>query len=928
MAKSGIRQAGIRITIDGEKELTSQIRNIQTEFKSLYKEVELVEAKFEGQRNTLQALEAEYKALKSVEDNLSKSHDVLIKRGQLYQNALDEETKKLKNLETVIANVKAQRDKAAEAGDTAKVEQMDRLLDSLNNKYTKQENVVAKVTNALNRNKGELADNETQSTRLNNRLDKVSKGMDEARNSTDKTASSFDRFGNEVKDTDNDVKSLADSVHDMIVLKGIEVARQAMEAFIGTIDKCVQSYMNFENAVINVTRTVDGLSNSEAEEFLTELSREIPASIEDLSAIASQGGQYGISKQDLAEYTRVMHGLAISTNLGFENTNLVAQLQGTLKTPVADYERFASAIVYLGNNSRTTEKDIVKMAQTLASSGKYMKMSEADILGLSAALASTGGSAEGSGTAMTRLMERIDEATANGGQKLNDLASIAGMSADKFKQSFEEDAAGTLVMLIGRMREATENGEEIYDIYRKLGITNIREKGNLRDLIATYDDLAAYVANANSAWNENIALAEEAGKQYQTTASQVTEWENALDRAAAVIGKKFEGDETTGLSWARHWLTNVINFFADTNGFTFDLTDWFFGKPPERISWVSNTPGSLDPLEQQRQTFRDEEHLVEEHEKRLTSLYSSGSSSIISQQEDAMRQLAEQTAEIRKMYESVFDPMEKFSEKGQITAKEFTKNLQSNAEKMQKYSDNLVKVLEDPRVSEAMKEYIKGLDPTEAYKLVQDFANDKNGKLIESANTAMDKFNQAISDSSVNTGVATGDVTDAVVNALEGADLGGEGYDTGVAVDDGLIKGLASRRSSVEYMAKSVADLIKNSLNGALQIHSPSKVTEEIGEYVGAGLVEGMRRTEADVSEEAARMAALSANVYNGVLVGLQNGLNVSVQASTKDYTNPLNQLVKNTSRGNVVVVHDKPSRSSQSAVNDLERALVKGMLY
>ncbi len=926
MAKSGIRQAGIRITIDGEKELTSQIRNIQTEFKALYKEVDLVEAKFDGQRNTLQALEAEYKALKAVEDNLSKSHDVLVKRGQLYQNALDEETKKLKNLETVIANVKAQRDKAAEAGDTAKAEQLDRLLESLNNKYTKQQTIVEKVTNSLNKNKGELADNEIQSAKLNNRLDKVSKGMDEARKSTDKTASSIDKFGNELTESLEDINSIEDALDSLTGIAGwgafISLLGEIKDAF----DECYQSAAQFEQSVVSITRTVDGISDTDAAKFLNELTKTLPVSAEQLAAIASQGGQYGIMAKDLEQYTRVMAALATSTNLGLENTNMVAQLQGLLKTNVSDYERFASTIVDLGNNSRTTEKDIVHMAQTLATSAKSMKMSDADILGFSAALASTGGSAEGTGSAMVRLMERIDEATSNGGDLLKNLARIAGVSAEEFKTAFEEDATGTIVNLIGSMRGVVESGGDIYDIYKELGISNIREKANLRNLISTYDDLVVSIDRANSAWDENIALAEESDKAYQTVMAQQQYVENAKERFKTAVGE--------GMNMG---LENYVKFY---DWLTTHIVERSNNNVRELAEYSQQWAGNIDPSQSaggmaggaagvagQKQT-QLEEKVAEDHQKKLEAIYKSGSSSILSQQEDAMRQLAEQTAEIRKMYESVFDPMEKFSEKGQITAKEFTKNLQSNAEKMQEYSDNLVKVLKDPRVSEAMKEYIKGLDPTEAYKLVEDFANDKDGKLIESANSAMDKFNQAISDSSVNTGVATGDVTQSVIDALEGADLGGEGYDTGVAVDDGLIKGMASRRRSVEYMAKSVADLIRNSLNGALQVNSPSKVTAKVGEAVGEGLVLGMQRMEADVSEEAARMAALSANVYNGVLVGLQNGLNVSVKASTKDYTNPLNQLVKNTSRSNVVVVHDKPSRSSQSTVNDLERALVKGMLY
>ena len=933
--KSGYRNAGIRITIDGERELTAQIKRMQQEYKTLVKEIELTQAQFSSERNTLKALTAEYNATQKAINKLNEVHGKLVEKGTIINKVLKTETAERDRLAQKLEFEKRLQENIGKLwGENSQwYKAQTQAVHEAQIEYDKQAAKVEDLTKAESKNREAIVNNEIATGKLNGQLQKTKERMDDAAKSADGTTKKLDKFGNEVKDADEDVKSLSESFSDLVALKGFEIAQQAMRKLIETIDECVQAYARFEDAAVSVVRTVDGLSLDEAEGFLRELSREIPVAMEKLASVASQGGQYGISKNDLKEYTRVMSGLATSTNLGFENTNAVAQLQGVMRTAVSDYERFASTIVYLGNNSRTTEKDIVNMAQAIASYGKGLGMRESEILGLSAALASMGGQAEGTGTAMTRLMERMDEAVGKGGDSLKAFADLAGMTTSEFQRAFEEDATGSILAVIKGLRNMKDEGAKTYELYQKIGVSNIREKTNIRNLVATYDDLVSYIHQANVAWDENTALAEETAAAYSTAASSITQWENAVDDAAAVLGKRFNGTdgdkwyEKSGLTFARSFLSGLVKFWADTNGLTFDLSEAFFGKAPERISWVSKTPGSADPLELQRQMFEDEEQLVEEHEKRLTSLYSSGSSSILSQQEDAMRQLAAQTAEIREMYESVFDPMEKFSEKGQITAKEFTKNLQSNAEKMREYSDNLVKVLEDPRVSEAMKEYIKGLDPTEAYNLVEDFANDKDGKLIESANSAMDKFNQAISDSSVDTGIATGDVTDAVINTLEGADFGSEGYSAGAALDDGIIKGLASRRKAVDYMVGSIASSIKNRLNNALQIHSPSKVTEEIGEYVGGGLVQGMRNTEEDIKAEAARMAAISANMYNGVLVGLQNGLNASIKVNSKDYSSVLNQISRNTSRNNTVVI-EKPGKSSQSTVNDLERALVRGMLY
>ena len=44
----GMRQAGIKITIDGEKELTAQIKNLRTQYQSFTSEIDKNEAEFAG----------------------------------------------------------------------------------------------------------------------------------------------------------------------------------------------------------------------------------------------------------------------------------------------------------------------------------------------------------------------------------------------------------------------------------------------------------------------------------------------------------------------------------------------------------------------------------------------------------------------------------------------------------------------------------------------------------------------------------------------------------------------------------------------------------------------------------------------------------------------------------------------------------------
>jgi len=68
-------------------------------------------------------------------------------------------------------------------------------------------------------------------------------------------------------------------------------------------------------------------------------------------------------------------------------------------------------------------------------------------------------------------------------------------------------------------------------------------------------------------------------------------------------------------------------------------------------------------------------------------------------------------------------------------------------------------------------------------------------------------------------------------------------YSSGMHIMSGLISGMNAMRGSVMSTASSIARAASNSINNALKIHSPSKITTESGQFTGKGLVVGMKNT-------------------------------------------------------------------------------------
>lgn len=84
-------------------------------------------------------------------------------------------------------------------------------------------------------------------------------------------------------------------------------------------------------------------------------------------------------------------------------------------------------------------------------------------------------------------------------------------------------------------------------------------------------------------------------------------------------------------------------------------------------------------------------------------------------------------------------------------------------------------------------------------------------------------------------------------------------FQTGSNIMSGLNKGMLSKRENLMATAKGIALGITNTINEALDIHSPSGITEESGEFTGMGLAKGIKKTSGRVQDAAGSISDTAA---------------------------------------------------------------------
>jgi TP901 family phage tail tape measure protein len=310
-------------------------------------------------------------------------------------------------------------------------------------------------------------------------------------------------------------------------------------AALGGLALATKAAMDWESAWAGVQKTVDGTAPQMAslEAGLRGMARELPASHQEIAAVAEAAGQLGIATPNILSFTRTMIDMGESTNLSAdEAATALARFITVTGTSQQDIGRLGATVVGLGNNFATTEGEIVALSQRLAAAGTQAGLSEGEIMGLATAMSQVGIEAEAGGSAMTQTMNRISRSVEEGGESLDLFAAVSGMTSEQFATAWETRPAEALVAFTEGLADTSELGMSTNGVLTELGITGLREADTMRRLALATGTMSDAMAMGNSEFEKGTALIEEASKRYETAESRIAMAKNALVDMGISIG--------------------------------------------------------------------------------------------------------------------------------------------------------------------------------------------------------------------------------------------------------------------------------------------------------------------------------------------------------------------------------------------------------
>ena len=182
------------------------------------------------------------------------------------------------------------------------------------------------------------------------------------------------------------------------------------------------------------------------------------------------------------------------------------------------------------------EDEISNFMLRLSGTGTTVGLAEKDIVALSAAMAGVGIRAEAGGSAMSKVMSKINTAVMSGGKQLQGFADVAGISGKEFAETWKNDPYEAITLFEKGVKKAVDQGENHKELLGDLGIKELRETDTVLRLANGNKQLADAREHANKGWKEGTALSDEAAERYKTLGSQIQLFKNELFALGRSIG--------------------------------------------------------------------------------------------------------------------------------------------------------------------------------------------------------------------------------------------------------------------------------------------------------------------------------------------------------------------------------------------------------
>ncbi|MCK0147982.1 phage tail tape measure protein, partial [Arenibacter sp. F26102] len=316
---------------------------------------------------------------------------------------------------------------------------------------------------------------------------------------------------------------------------------------------------DYETGLVGVSKTT-GIIGRDLKQFSNEVlmtSKKLRGiSSDKLLELAQVAGQLGVTgNANILKFSTTLSKLEKASDIqGEAGAASIARLLTITGEGVGVVDRFASALVGLGNTSAATESEILGVASEVARATAAYKLQSTQILGISTALKSLDVRPEAAGTAVGKVFRGIEDATIKGGKTLAAYAKVMGLTSKEAKNIFASDKTAAFTALIKGLNNINVQGGSVQQTLSGLGLDGETVSKGIIPLATNFNLLEEKLKLANSAFKQNIDLNNEFSAASKTV-------NTALDSVKNSFNNVLIGTATAGSGLSK--VQNTLFFVAD-----------------------------------------------------------------------------------------------------------------------------------------------------------------------------------------------------------------------------------------------------------------------------------------------------------------------------------------------------------------------------
>jgi len=341
------------------------------------------------------------------------------------------------------------------------------------------------------------------------------------------------------------------SIGSLKLLGPIFLATAAINTFSRIIGACVDSFTNYENALMDL-RVSGGLTvetTNRLSQVFTSLERILPISATQLLSIARAAAKAGVTGEvELKRFTVAIAKFTQVTGWSAEEaSDALLKISRAFNIPIESAEHLASMMHYLAIVSVADADDIVKAMARVGASAVNLGIAAEEAAAMATTLIDAGMSARRAGTRLRAFMREFLKK----GDKIAEVMKNAGKEFANFGEVIRANPAKALKMFLKYLASIDDEAQRAQIVYKIFGSV---AGFAVLTLAEHYPLLEERMKAAHREMVYGSRLSKDFSKWMDATSISLKKASNSFDRLKRSIGAALGPP----LAAAANWLSGII----------------------------------------------------------------------------------------------------------------------------------------------------------------------------------------------------------------------------------------------------------------------------------------------------------------------------------------------------------------------------------